>query len=74
MIIYMYTLHQTMPREPIINHYNSLSITPRNTRINSQGNFHTTYNNIVCIYRIHLSSKQCSAEGVLVLRQGLTPY
>ena len=42
MIIYMYTLHQTMPREPIINDYNSLSITPRNTRINSQGNFHTT--------------------------------
>ena len=31
MIIYMYTLHQTMPREPIVNHYNSLSIAPRNT-------------------------------------------
>ena len=41
MIIYMYTLHQTMPKEPIINHYNSLYITPRNTRINSQGNSHT---------------------------------
>ena len=74
MIIYMYTLHQTMPREPIITHYSSLSITPRNTRINSQGNVHTTLNHIVCIYRIHLSGKQCSAESVLVLRQGLTPY
>ena len=41
MIIYMYTLHQTMPKEPIINHYNSLSITSSNTRINSQGNFHS---------------------------------
>ena len=41
MIIYMYTLHQTMPKEPIINHYNSLYITPRNTRINSQGISHT---------------------------------
>ena len=30
---YMYTLHQAIPREPIINH--------RNTRINSQGNSHT---------------------------------
>ena len=26
MIIYMYTLHQTMPKEPIINHYNYLPI------------------------------------------------
>ena len=74
MIIYMYTLHQTMPREPIVNHYNSLSIAPRNTRINSQGNFHNTWNNIVCIYRIHISGKQCSAESAPVLRQNLTPY
>ena len=37
----MYTLHQAMPREPIINPCNSLSITPRNMRINSQGNSHT---------------------------------
>ena len=62
MIIYMYTLHQTMPKEPIINHYNSLSITSRNTRINSQGNSHTP-RITVCIYRIRLRGKHCSDRG-----------
>ena len=71
MIIYMYTLHQTMPKEPIINHYNSLSITSSNTRINSQGK------GISIVYRItqyvfieYISVvNNCSVEGVLVLRQ-----